>query len=215
MNKHRSNVEWLDELQAGGSAQAAAINDLRDYLLHAALYSLGKGRGELGYLSRAEIEQLGQDVAQDALVAIMRHLGEFRSDSKFTTWAYKFAVNFALVAARKERWKRVSLEDILNGDLPEGLVRDDRAAINPPRAALQAEVWATVREIMERDLTERQRQALKAIVFDDVPLDEVARYWNSNRNATYKLLHDARRKLRAGLEARGLRVDDILDLFGE
>ncbi len=215
MNRHRSNVEWLNELQASGPVQAAALYDLRAYLLRAALYSLSKSRGELGRFSQAEIEQLAQDVAQDALVAIMRHLTEFRSDSKFTTWAYKFAVNFSLVAARKQRWNRVSLEDILDGELPEGLLRDEHAATNPARAAQQAEVWVTVREIMEHDLTERQRQALKAIVFDDVPLDEVARHWNSNRNATYKLLHDARRKLKAELEARGFRIDDILDLFGE
>ncbi len=215
MNKHRSNVEWVSELQATGAVQAAAINDLRAYLLRAAQYSLNKGRGELGHFGPADIDQLAQDVAQDALVAILRHVNEFRSDSKFTTWAYKFAVNFSLVAARKERWKRVSLEDILNGDLPEGLVRDDHAAVNPSRAAQQSEAWATVRDIVEHSLTERQRQVLKAIVFDDVPLDEVARHWNSNRNATYKLLHDARRKLKVELEARGLHVAEVLDLFGE
>jgi RNA polymerase sigma-70 factor (ECF subfamily) len=78
---------------------------------------------------------------------------------------------------------------------------------------MQTEAWTVIREIMDHELTDRQRQALEAIVFEDVPLDQVAEHWDSNRNATYKLLHDARRKLKAGLETRGYRFQDLLDLF--
>ncbi|HEX9077206.1 MAG TPA: sigma factor-like helix-turn-helix DNA-binding protein, partial [Anaerolineae bacterium] len=118
----------------------------------------------------------------------------------------------ALVAARRERWKQVSLDELLDSALPSAL-EDDHAAADPHRAAMQGEAWTVIRDIMDRELTDRQRQALEAIVFEDVPLDQVAEHWDSNRNATYKLLHDARRKLKAGLETRGYRFEDLLDLF--
>ncbi len=210
----RTNEEWLRDLESSGEAQAAAIADLRDYLLRAALYSLSRSHGDLAHRAPAEIEQLAEDCAQDALLAILKHVHEFRGDSQFTTWAYKFAINIALVAARREGWKRVSLDQLLdNPDLPEWPIRDERSAIDPDRTALQGEVWAAMREAIDHDLTERQRQVLKAMVFDDVPMDEVVRHLGSNRNAIYKLLHDARRKLKAQLKARGFGVQEILDLF--
>jgi len=211
----RTNEEWLRDLESTGDEQAAAIADLRDYLLRAALYSLSRNHGDLAHLAPVEIEQLAEDCAQDALVAILGHLREFRGDSKFTTWAYKFAVNIALVAARREGWKRVSLDQLLdNPDLPEWPIRDERMAIDPDHMALQGEVWAAMREVIDHDLTERQQQVLKAIVFDEVPMDEIVRHLGSNRNAIYKLLHDARRNLKTQLEARGFGVQEILDLFG-
>ena len=212
--KTRTNEEWLRELESSGEGQAAAIADLRTYLLRAALYSLNQSHGDLAQLSPAEIEQLAEDCAQDALLAILKHLREFRGDSKFTTWAYKFAINIALVAARREGWKRVSLDQLLdNPDLPEWPIRDERMAIDPDRTALQSEVWAAMRDVIDHDLTERQRQVLKAMVFDEAPMDEIVHHLGSNRNAIYKLLHDARHKLKMHLEARGFGVQEILDLF--
>jgi len=212
--KTRTNEEWLRELESAGEDQAAAIAALRAYLLRAALYSLNRSHGDLAYLTPTEIEQLAEDCAQDALLAILKHLREFRGDSKFTTWAYKFAINIALVAARREGWTRVSLDQLLdNPDLPEWPIRDERMAIDPDRTALQSEVWAAMREVIDHDLTERQRQVLKAIVFDEAPMDEIVRHLGSNRNAIYKLLHDARRNLKTHLEARGFGVQEILDLF--
>lgn len=212
--KTRTNAEWLQELESTGDAQAAAIEDLRAYLLRAALYSLSRSHGDLAHVAPAEIEHVAEDCAQDALLAILKHLREFRGDSQFTTWAYKFAVNIALVAARREGWKRVSLDQLLDHpDLPEWPIRDEHVSVDPDRRTLQGEVWATMREVIRDDLTERQRQVLKAMVFDEVPMDEIVRHLGSNRNAIYKLLHDARRKLKAQLEARGFDVQEILNLF--
>lgn len=212
--KSRTNAEWLHELQAEGEEQAAAIADLRDYMLRAALYSLSRSHGDLAHRAPVEIERLAEDCAQDAILAILKHLHEFRGDSKFTTWAYKFAINIALVAARREGWKRVSLDQLLdNTDLPEWPIRDERSAIDPDHAALQSEVWAAMRDVIDHDLTERQRQVLKAMVFDEAPMDEIVRHLGSNRNAIYKLLHDARHKLKTRLEERGFGVQEILDLF--
>jgi RNA polymerase sigma-70 factor (ECF subfamily) len=154
---------------------------------------------------------VAEDCAQEALVAILGHLDEFRGDSRFTTWAYKFAVNIALVAARREGWKRVSLDALLQSDAVASI--DAALGSDPDRSAQRTEAWAAVREVIEGGLTERQRQALTAVVLQDVPLDELVRHWGSNRNAVYKLLHDARRKVKAHLQARGLDPDEILGLF--
>ncbi len=210
--KTRTNDEWLSELRASGPLQNAAIADLRAFLLRASLYSLYRSRSNLSHLDRAAIEQLAEDTAQEALLAVLKHLDAFRSESKFTTWAYKFAINFALVAARRERWKNVSLDALLEHTLSDAL-QDDRTLVHPDRAAEQTEAWAAIRRIIDHDLTERQRQALEAIVFADMPLDEVASRLGLNRNATYKLLHDARRKLKNELQARGFELADLLNLF--
>lgn len=209
--KTRTNIEWLYDLRARGPEQSTALSDLRSYLLRAALYSLYRSRSNAPHLDRAALEQLAEDVAQEALLAIIKHLEEFRSESKFTTWAYKFAVNFALVAVRREHWKNVSLDEMLEGALPETL--EESPAANPDRVAQQSEAWRAIRQVIETKLTERQREAIEAIAFEDVPLDEVASRWGSNRNATYKLLHDARRKLKTELEALGFDLPDLLELF--
>ncbi len=212
----RTNEEWLRALGSQGAEQGAAIAELRALLLRAAKYSFKRSHYELYHLDRAEILQLAEDSAQDALLAVLKHLDEFRGESKFTTWAYKFAINFSLSRARKETWKRVSLDELLEDTgLPEPPFADEAGALDPVRAAWQAEVWAIVREVMDNELSERQRQVLRLIVFDDVPMDEVAGHFKTNRNAIYKLLHDARRKLKARLEARGLAVTQIIDLFGK
>lgn len=212
----RTNEEWLRALGTRGAEQAAAIAELRALLLRAAKYSFKRTHYALSRLDRAEILQLAEDSAQDALLAVLKHLDEFRGESKFTTWAYKFAVNFALTRARKETWRRVSLDELLEeSELPELPFADESGAMDPVRAAWQAEVWGVVREVIEGELTDRQRQVLRLMVFDDVPMDEVAEYFKTNRNALYKLLHDARRRLKARLEARGLAVTEVIDLFGK
>lgn len=210
----RSNDEWLHELGASGAIQAAAIEELRPYLLRAALYSLHQNARGLAQLTSDAIEQIAEDCAQDAVLAILKQLPEFRGDSRFTTWAYRFAVNMALTAARRESWKQVSLDQLFDeSDSPQWPMWDARPELDPDQVALRAEVWTAVREVIARDLTDRQRQVLKAIVFDETPMDEVVRQLESNRNAIYKLLHDSRRKVKERLEARGFGMQDILDLF--
>ena len=98
-------------------------------------------------------------------------------------------------------------------DAPVWLPGGDSAMQSPEQRSQQEEVWTLVQQVMDAELTHRQRQVLRAIVFDELPLDEVVRHLGSNRNAVYKLVHDARRKLKASLEARGYPVGDILDLF--
>ena len=217
MASRRTNDEWLHDLSASGLTQEAAITDLRDHLLRAAMYFFSRNRDDLVGLSRDEILQRAEDCAQDALIAVMNHLPDFRGDSQFTTWAYKFAINTALVAARRERWKEVSLDDLSQvgeSTYLDWALRDQSATSAPDRTAMQNEVRELIREVIEHKLTENQRQVLILMVFQNVPLDEVARYMGSNRNAIYKMLHDARRKLKSSLSARGFEVAEILTSFG-
>jgi RNA polymerase sigma-70 factor, ECF subfamily len=206
----------LRELASEGEIQAAALTDLRALLRRAALYTLSRRAVHGSRLERAQVEAIAEECAQEALLAILQRLADFRAESKFTTWAYKFAVNIALTAARRERWKNVSLDDLL--DESEATAWEpgaDLNALSPEQTSQQAEVWALLRQVIQEELTPRQRQVLRVMVFEAVPLDEVVRHLGSNRNAVYKLVHDARRKLKAGLAARGYQLSEIFPLFSE
>ena len=216
MPNARTNDEWLQDLNASGELQGAAIADLRELLLRAALYFFSRNLGDFGGLNRDEILQRAEDCAQDALIALMNHLQDFRGDSKFTTWAYKFAINISLMAARRERWRGVSLDELSfsnEGDFFEWALKDQSDGIAPDQSALQNEVRETIQDVIEHDLTDKQRRVLLMMVFNDVPMDEVVHHLAANRNAVYKMLHDARRKLKSGLQARGFDVGEMLTLF--
>ena len=216
MANTRTNEQWLEELRASGAAQEAAIADLRDLLLRTVLFFFHRNLGDFERLARNEILQLAEDCAQDALIAVIDHLSDFRGDSKFTTWAYKFAINIALMTARRERWKGISLDQMSfadDGSLAEWVMRDKSSGLTPDQSALQREIRENIREVIEQDLTDRQRRVLMLMVFHEVPMDEVARRLDTNRNAIYKMLHDARRKLKDRLQARGFEIGEILALF--
>jgi len=217
MSEIRTNQEWLHDLSASGASQEAAIADLRDLLLRSTLYFFSRNSGDFGGLNRDEILQRAEDCAQDALIALMDRLSEFRGDSKFTTWAYKFAINTALMAARRERWKGVSLDELASfneSNFFEWVMQDKVNAVAPEQSVLQEEVREMILNVIEHELTDKQRSVLSMMVLNDVPMDEVVRHFGINRNAIYKLLHDARRKLKSGLQARGFEVGEMLTLFG-
>jgi len=217
MSNARTNEEWLSQLSASGTAQETAIADLRDLLLRAALYFFSRNLDDFQGLQRDEILQRAEDCAQEALVAVLNHLPDFRGDSKFTTWAYKFAINMSMMASRREGWKSVSLDQFDSFEYPyfgDWTMPNKSEGAGPEQFTIQAEIQKTIQEVIESDLTEKQRRVLLLMVFHDVPMDEVVRHLDTNRNAVYKLLHDARRKLKRGLQARGFEVGEMLTLFG-
>ena len=217
MSTSRTNQEWLHDLRTSGPEQETAIADLRDLLLRAALYFFSRNVGDFKGLSQDEIMQRAEDCAQDALMAVMNHLSEFRGDSKFTTWAYKFAINMAMMAARRERWKNVSLDELASSDentFFEWVMKDTSEGVAPEQSAMQAEVQRIIQQVIQHDLTDKQRRVLVMMVFHEVPLDEMVRYLGTSRNAVYKTLHDARLKLKRALKARGFEVSETLTLFG-
>lgn len=211
----RTNEQWLHDLNASGEIQETAITDLRDLLLRATLYFFNRNLGDLASMTRDKILQCAEDCAQDALLAVLNHLADFRGDSKFTTWAYKFAINVALMTARRESWRGKSMEDVSSLDHTRSFewIGDKSSGVTPDQYALQNEISYIFREVIERDLTERQRRVLIMMVFDEVPMDEVVRQLDTNRNAIYKMLHDARRRLKSSLQARGFEVDELLAVF--
>jgi RNA polymerase sigma-70 factor (ECF subfamily) len=216
MTRTRTNEEWLHDLREDGTAQEHAIADLQNILLRAVLYIFNRNVGDLRARTRDDILKLAEDCAQDALIAILNHLSEFRGDSKFTTWAYKFAVNIALMTARRERWRGVSLDQLSSSedtDLIEWGIVGKSPGPTLDQSAMQEEVVEIIQQAIERDLTEKQRRVLFMMVFNEVPMDEVVRELGTNRNAVYKLLHDARRKLKSSLQSRGFEMGETLNLF--
>jgi len=217
MTSTRTNEEWLQDLRESGVEQENAIADLQDILLRAVLFFFNRNLGDLGGLSREETLQLAEDCAQEALIAVLNHLSDFRGDSKFTTWAYKFSINIALTATRRARWKDVSLDQLFlakDGSSSKWIMPDRSSEVAPDQSAMQDEIRHVIQEVFEHDLTDKQRQVLILIVFNEVPMDEVVRLLETNRNAIYKMLHDARRKLKSGLQSRGFEVGETLALFG-
>ncbi len=210
----RSNENWLAVLAEEGPEQDCALEDLRQRLQRSIYYYLSRERSDLSQYSQQDLTQMANDLAQDAVLRVLENLESFRGDSRFTTWATKIAVRVAISDLRRARYKDFRLDDLTaDGELLPGIFNLDSGSPNPEHAAEQADVSAMLRQAFQEALTERQHQALEAVVLRGVPLDVVADRMNTNRNALYKLLHDARLKLRTYLEAQGLSVDYMLDLF--
>lgn len=212
----RSNDQWLADLSGPPERQAAALEDLRQRLQRGIFYYLSRERSDLAHLSAQELTQMAEDLAQDATLRVMANLDSFRGDSRFTTWATRIAVRVAISDLRRARYKDFSLDDLAaDGDLLPGSV----AAVNSPpeptpeHATERADVLRKIDTALREALTERQYQALIAVAVQGVPLEILAERMDTNRNALYKLLHDARRKLRTHLEAQGLTTTYMLNLF--
>ena len=155
-------------------------------------------RATFGALASTDIGQLAEDCAQNAVVAILQHLDDFRGESRFTTWVYKFALLEAAVKLRKRSWqgREVPLE-------PETWSLFTSAGIEPDDQAEQSELLATLQHAIADVLTPHQRRVLVALALNGVPIDVLAERRESTRGALYKTLHDARQKLRKHLAASG------------
>jgi RNA polymerase sigma-70 factor (ECF subfamily) len=211
----RTNEQWLDELRGDVEIQQAALEDLRKRLHRSIYYYLSQDRSDLRDLAPKELQAMAADMAQDAVLRVIENLASFRGESRFTTWANKIAVRLAISTLRRARYKNFSLDDLTkDGDFlaaETSLVSD--APPNPERAAERDNVMEKINAAMREALTERQYQALVAVAVDNVPMDVVAERLETNRNALYKLIHDARRKLKSHLETQGLSTDYMLRLF--
>ena len=207
---------WLEHLRENSPDQAAAIEDLRQFLKRAVLMYLHT-RSDLGRLAESELQQMGEDFTQDALLKIQAGLDTFRGKSKFTTWAAKIAANHTISELRRARWRDLSLDAITDAgtSLQEILPLDTSPTGNPDTESERRQVWQVVANIINTELTERQRQVLVAVRVNNIPIAEVATLLDTNINNIYKLLHDARLKLKHGLETLGWDPQYILQLFSE
>jgi RNA polymerase sigma-70 factor (ECF subfamily) len=193
------SLHWVRALSGTGSERDAAVDRLHSLLLRAAHFEVNRRR-TVAHGGSADVHDLAVQAADDALVAIMSKLHTYRGDSRFTTWAYKFALLEAGVKVRRRPWhgREVPLE--ADG---WGRLLDDRRA-SPDGQAEGAELLHAVRDAIAEVLTPHQRAVLVAITLNDVPIDVLAERRGTTRGALYKTLHDARRKLRARLAKDGL-----------
>jgi RNA polymerase sigma-70 factor (ECF subfamily) len=193
---------WLEELKSHGGRREQAIARLRELLLRAARHEVNRRRATLGHLGASECDDLAEQSATDALMAVLSKLEDYRGDSRFTTWAYKFALLDAGVKLRRRAWhgRELPLEDASWKAL---------ASIHaqPERDAEAGELIAAIKVAIEEDLTARQREVLVALTLNGVPIDVLAERMGSTRGALYKTLHDARQRLRARLVADGQSIE--------
>ncbi len=190
-----TQVDWLRDLRATGRAYDEAVARLHGLLLRAARFEVGRRRPALPHLRGDELDDIAHEAADDALMSVLRRLDDFRGASKFTTWAYKFALLEAAVKLRKRAWqgREVPLE-------PESWTVFASGGLEPGAEVEQRELLAALQRAVAEELTPHQRHVLVALALNGVPIDVLADRLGTTRGALYKTLHDARRKLRAHLE---------------
>jgi RNA polymerase sigma-70 factor (ECF subfamily) len=198
---------WLEELGGDGHARDAAVTRLHELLLRAARYEVSRRRLALPHVRGGDHDDLANQAADDALVAVLSKLDTFRGDSRFTTWVYKFALYEAAVKLRRRAWQNRELPLA-----PETWPLIDSGKASPAEHAEESELLAALQTAIAEALSAHQREVLVAITLNGVPIDVLAERLNTTRGALYKTLHDARKKLRARLAEAGF---DLADIGGE
>jgi RNA polymerase sigma-70 factor, ECF subfamily len=196
--------QWLDQLRSEGAEHDKAVARLHALLLRAARFEVARRRPTLPHLRGNDLDDIALQAADDALMSVLARLDDFRGLSRFTTWAYKFALLEAAVKLRKRAWqgREVPLE-------PETWSLFSSAGLEPDAEAEQTELLTTLQSAISEVLTTHQRRVLVALALNGVPIDVLAARLNTTRGALYKTLHDARRKLRKHLEESGLSLDPL------
>ena len=192
--------DWLRALRADGATRDEAVARLHALLLRAARFEAARRRGRLPHL-RDELEEIAHEAAGDALISVLAHLDDFRGDSRFTTWVYKFALLETAVKLRKRAWqgRELPLE-------PEAWNVFESVGLAPPEQVDQSELLSTLQAAIGEVLTPHQRRVLVAVTLNGVPIDVLAERLDTTRGALYKTMHDARQKLRAHLAERELSL---------
>ena len=189
---------WVQRLQAGSAEREPALEELRAFLLRGLAKSLSHRYG--GGLDL-------DDVVQVALLRILASLDSFRSESRFTTWAMSIAVRIGISELRRRHYRDVSL----NFDSTDAHLRLDPillASSPADREPSRQSLFALLQKLIDETLSERQRIAIRGTL-EGLPIEEIAHRLGANRNAIYKLVHDARVRLRESFEACGVSADEI------
>ena len=198
----RTNEQWVAELRPPPRDEALA--DLRALLVR----GLGAALRSRRDVSREAVE----DFAQEALMKVLGNLGSFRGESCFATWAQKISVRVALTELRRQRWRDVSLDEALERHERTGSRKDAFAdgEPTPEEISTRADALTLVRKFIDQELTDKQRAAMTVVMFEGMPLEEAARRMDTNRGALYKLMHDARKRLKRRMEEEGLSPEELL-----
>ncbi|MBT3315892.1 MAG: sigma-70 family RNA polymerase sigma factor [Anaerolineae bacterium] len=213
MQNTRDNDTWLEDLRAEGAKKEAALEDLHKILLRILPAALSRWLPS----SSSHFETFIEDTAQETTLRVIDKLDTFQGRSKFTTWVYKIGVNIGLGQLRLKKWKEVSLDKLEEGNEPDEMPSERFAADAPnPEGMLERKnVIEMVQSVMKEELTPRQHQVMMAVAVQGTPLNVVAERIGSNRNALYKLIHDARLRLKRRLEREGLSPAELLAVFSE
>jgi RNA polymerase sigma-70 factor (ECF subfamily) len=195
---------WVEQLHPGHPRREPAVATLHEVLQRAARHELRRRRGQLGTLAGPEFDDVAQQCADDAMMNILAKLDDFQGLSRFSTWAYKFVIFEVSGKVARHAWQRhpPSAEDLVWEQLP------DRLAPKPGEQAERREQLAALTAAIGQDLTPRQREVFVAIALNEVSIDVLALQLDSNRNAVYKNLFDARRRLRRSLAEAGHPITD-------
>ena len=193
--------EWLSSLRGSGPARDEAIGRLHALLVRGARFEVGRRQASLPHLRGSELDDIALEAADDALMSVLRRLDDFRGLSRFTTWAYKFALYEAAVKLRRRAWqeREVPIEQ-------DGWDLLSSAGLQPDQEVEQAELLTAMRSAIELVLSPHQRRVLIALAVNGVPIDVLADRLGTTRGALYKTLHDARRKLRGQLAEEGFSL---------
>jgi RNA polymerase sigma-70 factor (ECF subfamily) len=206
----RTNETWLTDLRSTGIPHEEALNDLRDVIQKGLPYALSR------WLSSDDplFQPLVEEVTQETLLRVLDQLDTFQGRSLFTTWVHKIAIRIALTELRRKRWRDASLDELTENEdapPPPGLLADPQAS--PETSAERKDMLERVRRILQEELTPKQREALTLLGLQDIPMEEAAKKMKTNRNALYKLLHDARLRLKKRLSLEDLTPQDLLSAF--
>jgi len=199
----RESEQWVEQLRPGSPRRDRAAAALHEVLLRVAFHELSRRRGQLGSIRGPEFDDLAQQAADDALMNILARVDDFQGLSRFTTWAYKFVMFEVSAKVARHAWRRQppGREEAVFDQVPDALAPrpGDRLERQEELAALSAAIG---------ELTERQREVFVAIALNEVPIDVLALRLDTNRNAIYKNLFDARRNLRTKMAAAGHPVPE-------
>jgi RNA polymerase sigma-70 factor (ECF subfamily) len=206
----RTNEAWLSDLRSSGLTREAALIDLRDTIEKGLPYALSRWLSPDNPL----FPPLVEEVTQETILRVLDQLNTFEGRSMFTTWVHKIAIRIALTELRRKRWRDSSLDELEENEdnpAPAGLFADHR--VGPETSAERNDLIVRVRRIIDEELTPKQREALVLLGLQDMPMEDAALKMKTNRNALYKLLHDARLRLKRRLEQEGLSPQDLLSVF--
>jgi RNA polymerase sigma-70 factor (ECF subfamily) len=206
----RTNEDWLENLHASDLLRESAVEDLRCIIIAGLPYALSKWI----LPEDPRFSSLVEEVAQETILRVIAKLDTFEGRSQFTTWVHTIAVRIALTKLRRAKWREISLDELQQGNDPEDDTREMHDQ-NPgvEKSIEKKEMMDMLQQVMQHELTDKQRKALMAVAVQGMPIEEVARRMGTERNALYKLLHDARLKLKKQLEIHGLSPLDILAMF--
>jgi RNA polymerase sigma-70 factor, ECF subfamily len=210
----RSNAGWIEALSAHDAPDADAVGELRAHLRRAALFAIRRRLGTAHGVMPDAIAALADDCAQEAVMLAIQNITTFRGEARFTSWASAIAVGVAIAALRRRRWRDVSLDHMPDGwQAPASAATSSSGWEYPDLATQRREMWSVIKQVVQRDLTDRQRTVLNLVLINGVDADEVAERLGVTPGALYKLTHDARRKLKSALLARGFSTIEILEAF--